>query len=64
MLQARLDDLPAPEKRALQQASVVGAHDLVVVATPDAILVVRKDLAQDVRKVVESVKAAGRKDLL
>jgi mannose-1-phosphate guanylyltransferase len=43
---------------------VVGADNLVVVATADAILVVRKDLAQDVRKVVESIKAAGRKDLL
>lgn len=43
---------------------VVGAEDLVVVATPDAILVVRKELAQDVRKVVEAAKAAGRTDLL
>lgn len=43
---------------------VVGVNDMVVVATADAILVVHKDRAQDVRKVVESVKAAGRKDLL
>ncbi|MBC8133434.1 MAG: mannose-1-phosphate guanylyltransferase, partial [Deltaproteobacteria bacterium] len=43
---------------------VVGVHDLVIVATADAILVVPKDRAQDVRKIVESAKAAGRKDLL
>lgn len=43
---------------------VVGVNDLVVVATADAILVVHKDRAQDVRKIVESAKAAGRKDLL
>jgi mannose-1-phosphate guanylyltransferase len=43
---------------------VVGAEELVVVATRDAILVVRKDLAQDVRKVVDAARAAGRTDLL
>jgi len=43
---------------------VVGVHDLVVVATRDAILVVPKDRAQDVRKVVEAAKQAGRTDLL
>ncbi len=43
---------------------VVGVHDLVVVATRDAILVVPKDRAQDVRRVVEAAKQAGRTDLL
>ena len=43
---------------------VVGVQDLVVVVTADAVLVVPKDRAQDVRKIVESAKAAGRKDLL
>jgi mannose-1-phosphate guanylyltransferase len=43
---------------------VVGVHDLVVVATRDAILVVPRDRAQDVRKVVEAAKQAGRTDLL
>ena len=33
---------------------VVGVSDLVVVATPDAILVVPKDRAQDVRQIVEA----------
>jgi mannose-1-phosphate guanylyltransferase len=43
---------------------VVGVRDLVVVATRDALLVVPKDKAQDVRKVVEAAKQAGRTDLL
>jgi mannose-1-phosphate guanylyltransferase len=43
---------------------VVGVRDLVVVATRDALLVVPKDKAQDVRKIVEAAKAAGRNDLL
>ena len=43
---------------------VVGVRDLVVVATRDALLVVPKDKAQDVRKIVEAAKQAGRHDLL
>ena len=43
---------------------VVGVRDLVVVATRDALLVVPKEKAQDVRKIVEAAKAAGRNDLL
>jgi mannose-1-phosphate guanylyltransferase len=43
---------------------VVGVSDLVVIATRDAILVVPKDKAQDVRKIVEAAKQAGRTDLL
>ncbi|HEY5088883.1 MAG TPA: mannose-1-phosphate guanylyltransferase [Polyangia bacterium] len=43
---------------------VVGVHDLVVVATRDAILVIPKDRAQDVRQIVEAAKKAGRHDLL
>lgn len=43
---------------------VVGVNDLVVIATRDAVLVVPKDRAQDVRRVVEALTAAGRKELL
>jgi mannose-1-phosphate guanylyltransferase len=43
---------------------VVGVEDLVVVATRDAVLVVRKRDAQDVRKIVEALRAKGRSDLL
>jgi mannose-1-phosphate guanylyltransferase len=43
---------------------VVGVSDLVVVVTADAVLVVPKDRAQDVRRVVEEAQKAGRTDLL
>lgn len=43
---------------------VVGVDDVVVVATADAVLVVRKDRAEDVKKIVEELKARGREDLL
>ena len=39
--------------------AVVGARDIVVVATEDAVLVVPKDQAQDVKNVVETLKASG-----
>jgi mannose-1-phosphate guanylyltransferase len=43
---------------------VVGVSDLVVVATRDAVLVIPKDRAQDVRRIVEAAKQAGRDHLL
>jgi mannose-1-phosphate guanylyltransferase len=43
---------------------VVGARDLVVVATRDAVLVVPREQAQDVKLIVEALKARGRGDLL
>jgi len=39
-------------------------NDLVVVETDDAILVIPRDRAQDVRLVVEALKASGRTELL
>lgn len=44
--------------------AVVGMDDLVVVEAPDAIMVCRKDKAQDVKLIVEALKAAERKELL
>jgi len=38
----------------------VGVNDLVVVETADAILVAHKDKTQDVKKIVDRLKAAGR----
>jgi mannose-1-phosphate guanylyltransferase/mannose-6-phosphate isomerase len=38
----------------------VGVNDLVVVETADAILVSHKDKTQDVKKIVDHLKAAGR----
>ncbi|MBR9884887.1 MAG: mannose-1-phosphate guanylyltransferase/mannose-6-phosphate isomerase [Oceanospirillales bacterium] len=40
--------------------ATVGVDDLVVVETKDAVLVARKDRVQDVKKVVEYLKAEGR----
>ncbi len=42
----------------------VGVENLIIVATGDAVLVARKDNAQDVRKLVEELKRRGREDLL
>ena len=43
---------------------VLGVDDLVVVATADAVLVIPKHRAQDVRQIVEAAKKKGREDLL
>jgi len=40
----------------------VGVDDLIVVETADAILVAHKDRTQDVRKIVEHLKATGRSE--
>ena len=40
--------------------AAVGVNDLVVVETKDAVLVAHKDRVQDVKKVVERLKAEGR----
>ena len=37
--------------------AVVGVKDLVVVSTPDAVLVIPRDRAQEVRELVEKLKA-------
>ena len=42
----------------------IGVDDLIIVATGDAVLVARKNCAQDVRKVVDELKRRGREDLL
>jgi mannose-1-phosphate guanylyltransferase len=43
---------------------VVGVEGIVVVATRDAVLVVPKDRAQEVRSVVDELSAQGRKEFL
>ncbi|WP_109124234.1 mannose-1-phosphate guanylyltransferase/mannose-6-phosphate isomerase [Dyella sp. C11] len=40
--------------------ATVGLEDVVVVTTPDATLVARRDASQDVKKIVDELKAAGR----
>jgi len=44
--------------------SVVGVDNVVVVATPDAVLVVPKDQAQRVKEVVEGLREKGWDDVL
>lgn len=44
--------------------AVLGVDDLVVVETADAVLVMPKSRAQDVKAVVEQLRARGRTDLL
>jgi mannose-1-phosphate guanylyltransferase len=44
--------------------AVVGLEDVVVVDTPDALLVMAKDRAQDVKSVLDALRAEGRTDLL
>ena len=42
----------------------VGVDNLIIVATGEAVLVARKDKAQEVRDLVEELKRRGREDLL
>ena len=42
--------------------AAVGVDDLVIVSTPDAVLVTRRDRAQDVKKIVDRLKAEGREE--
>ena len=44
--------------------AVVGLSDVVVVDTPDALLVVRREASQSVKRVVEALRQKGRDDLL
>jgi len=42
--------------------ATVGIRDLVVVETPDAVLVARRDSSQQVKKVVQSLESHGKRD--
>jgi mannose-1-phosphate guanylyltransferase len=44
--------------------ATIGLQDLVIVETEDALLVCPQDRCQDVRKVVDLLRARGREDLL
>jgi len=44
--------------------SLVGVHDIVVVDTPDALLVTTKQHAQEVKRMVEHLKLRGLDDVL
>ena len=51
----------ASERRMI---ATVGVDDLVIIDTPDATLVARKDRVQDVKMIVDRLKAAGRQEHL
>ena len=44
--------------------AIHGVKDLIIVATGDAVLVVHRDDAQSVKKIVDALKDAGHHDLL
>jgi mannose-1-phosphate guanylyltransferase/mannose-6-phosphate isomerase len=44
--------------------ATLGVEDLVVIATGDVVMVARRDRAQDVKKLVERVKASGRSEVV
>ncbi len=49
---------------ARRMIATIGVEDLVIIDTPDATLVARKDRVQDVKRVVELLKSAGRQEHL
>ncbi len=51
----------ASERRMI---ATIGVQDLVIIDTADATLVARKDRVQDVKQVVDQLKAAGRQEHL
>lgn len=44
--------------------TAVDVENIVIVETPDAVMVCRKDKAQEVKKIVDELNKAGRKELL
>jgi mannose-1-phosphate guanylyltransferase len=49
--------------RSGRMIAALGVSDLIVVDTPDAVLVCPRDRAQDVKKLVEKLRETGRNDL-
>ena len=44
--------------------TLVGVQDMILVETPDSVMLCPKEKAQDVKKIVDALKAAGRTELL
>ena len=44
--------------------AAIGVEDLIVVETPDAVLVCKKDRAQDVKRIVDELRSKGKEELL
>ena len=50
--------------RAGRTIALVGVDDIVVVDTPDALLVTTRSRAQEVKAIVDALKQSGRTDLV
>ena len=46
------------------KVAAIGVEDLIIIATGDSVLVMPRDRAQDVKKVVQQLEKEGRSDLL
>ena len=44
--------------------ALIGLEDIIVVDTPDALLVTNKENAQRVKSLVDSLKATGHQEVL
>ena len=60
-LDSRNNLVRASERRLV---ATIGIEDVVIVDTPDATLVARKDRVQDVKQLVDRLKASGRQEHL
>jgi mannose-1-phosphate guanylyltransferase len=49
--------------RSGRLVALLGVDDVVVVDTPDAVLITTRDRAQDVKALVDRLREAGREDL-
>ncbi len=50
--------------RSNRLVAAVGVSDIVVVDTPDALLICGRERAQDVKKIVEKLKERGDTNLI
>ena len=60
MLHDTRDTLAISQSRLV---ACIGLKDLVVVETPDAVMVAARDRTQDVKKIVEKLRAEGRSEI-
>ncbi len=52
------------DSSAGRMVAVIGCEDIIVVDTPDAVLVVKRGCSQEVKAVVHALQKSGRDDLL
>ena len=52
------------DSSAGRMVAVIGLEDVIVVDTPDAVLVVKRGRSQEVKAIVQALQKSGRDDLL